>query len=120
MPIDIETFEEGSVEGFGGGASQPERVLAFLVQNADKAYRPSTIAEELSIPVNSIHPVLSRLEERNLVRHKGRYWAITEDRERLQSLTRYELVTESMNALYGEEDLNEWIDHMPDEEEFER
>ena len=116
MPIDIETFEEGSDEHLGGGPSQPERVLSFLAANADRAFRPREIAEAVDIPDNSIHPVLQRLEARDLVRHKGTYWAITDDRERLASLSQYRLVTESMNDRYGEEDPTEWVEHRPSDQ----
>lgn len=115
MPIDIDSFESASEERLGGGLSQPEQVLSFLAVNADKAYRPVEIAAEIGISENSINAVLARLEDRELVRHKGNYWAITDDIDRLRSLTQYELATESMNALYGSEDLNEWVEHMPDE-----
>lgn len=117
MPIDIETFEEQSEDALGGGPSQPERVLSFLATNADQAFRASEIAQETDIPPNSIYPVLTRLEDRGLVRHKGTYWAITDDRERLRSLTQYELVTKSMNNLYGEEDPSEWINHIAEQDD---
>lgn len=112
MPIDIETFEEESEEGLGGGPSQPERVLSFLAGNPDKAFRPSEVAAATEVPKNSINAVLARLEDRNLVRHKGEYWAVTDDSERLRSHAQYRLVTESLNELYGEEDPDEWAEHM--------
>lgn len=117
MPIDMETFEERDEEALGGGRSQPERVLAFLANHPDSAYRPSEIAAQLGIPDNSIHPVLKRLEDRDLVRHKGTYWAITDDQDLLRSLTQYELVTRTMNELYGEEDPDEWAEHRPTADE---
>ena len=113
MPIDIRTFEEGSEESLGDGLSQPERVLSFLAANADKAFQPVEIARETDVPKNSINAVLSRLEDRELVRHKGRYWAITDDEDHLRSLTQYDIVTETLNELYGEEDPEEWVEHMP-------
>lgn len=112
MPIDIETFEENEEASLGGGRSQPERVLSFLAENADSAFRPNEIAQQVDIPNNSIHAVLKRLEDRDLVRHKGIYWAITDDRDRLDAVTQYRIVTKSMNDLYGEEDPDEWAEHM--------
>jgi len=56
------------------------------------------------------------LEAKNLVRYKGEYWAITDDEEQLRGLTQYQLATETANELYGEEDPEEWIPHMPDNE----
>lgn len=117
MPIDIESFEEGSAEHLGTGPTQPERVLVFLARHADQAFRPREIAGATDIPDNSINAVLARLEERRLVRHKGRYWAITDDVDRLQSISQYELVTRGLNDLYGEEEFGEWADLMPMNEE---
>ena len=37
MPIDIERFERESE--FGGGETNAERVLEFLVENSDRAFR---------------------------------------------------------------------------------
>lgn len=117
MPIDIEQFEGSPENSLGGGPSQPERVLSFLAANSDKAFQPVEIARETDVPKNSINAVLQRLENRELVRHKGDYWAITDNRERLDSLTQYELTTRSMNDLYGEEDPGEWAEHMPERDE---
>lgn len=117
MPIDIETFEDGDPERVGAGRSQPEQVLSFLAANADRAFNPSEIAAALDIPGNSINAVLARLEDRKLVRHRGRYWAITDDTDRLAALDHYTIATERLNATYGEEDPDEWIAHMPDEGE---
>lgn len=36
------------------------------------------------------------------------------DADHLESLTHYELVTASMNALYVAEDPSEWVEHMPE------
>lgn len=117
MPIDIDSFESASEERLGGGLSQPEQVLSFLASNADKAYRPVEIADATDIAENSINAVLTRLRKRELVRHRGNYWAITDDVDRLRSLTQYELATESLNELYGSEDPDEWVEHMPDEDQ---
>ena len=45
---------------------------------------------------------------------------LTDDRDRLHSLTQYELVTESLNELYGEENPSEWIKHIPATDETEK
>jgi predicted transcriptional regulator len=114
MPIDIDTFERSGEDDLGGGRTQPERVLSFLASHADQAFKPTEIAAETEIPNNSINAVLQRLEAQDLVRHKGQYWAITDDTARLQSLSKYTLVTESMNDSYGGEDPNEWVGQMPE------
>lgn len=87
MPIAIDDFESQPEEILGlGEGTQTYKALEFLAENPDKAFTPKEIAEETGIKSGSIGTVLSRLEDRNLVRHKGKYWAIIED-DRLASFT---------------------------------
>jgi len=75
----------------------------------DRAWKATKIAERADVNENSIHPVLNRLEEQDLVRHKGSFWAITDDRERLRSTYEHHRLSERLNELYGEEDRDEWV-----------
>lgn len=113
MPISIDRFEDDEADL--EGPTNAERILQFLLERDDEAFTRSEIAAETGVTRNSVGPVLSRLKDRGLVRHRGEYWAITDDEERLQSATTYELVTRSLNELYGEEDPAEWIERMPDD-----
>lgn len=113
MPIDIDRFESGSDEELGE-PSNPERVLLFLIDNDDKAFTGAEIADETGVSRNSIGTVLSRLEDRELVRHKGQYWALG-DPERVRSFGRYQRATSRLNDRYGEEDPEAWREHAPDE-----
>lgn len=114
MPIEIDEFEERRPEELGDGPTQPERVLNFLASNPEHAFRPVEIARATDVGRNSINAVLARLEARGLVRHKGNYWAITDDAETLRSATEYEIATRSLNETYGAEDPGEWVGEMPD------
>jgi Mn-dependent DtxR family transcriptional regulator len=82
MPISIDDFTEREVPN---GQSVPEQVVTFLAANSDKAFTRSEIAAGIDADPNTVGTALSRLKERELVRHRGNYWAITESRERLQS-----------------------------------
>lgn len=113
MSIDIETFEKTSEEELRE-MSNPERVLRFLVDNDDRAFKAAEIAGPTGVDRNSISTVLGRLAERDLVRHKGEYWAIG-DKDRLRSFGRYRRATERLNERYGEERREEWHEHAPDE-----
>ena len=85
MPISIDRFESEPNETLTlQEGTQPYRILRFLAENDDKAFTQSEIHEETGIKRGSVGTVLSRLEERGLVRHRGRYWAIAED-DRLAS-----------------------------------
>jgi hypothetical protein len=73
MPISIDEFESHDP---GERQTNGERVVRFLARNRDKAYKAVEVAEATGVNENSIHPVLKRLEERQLVRHREPYWAI--------------------------------------------
>lgn len=113
MSIDRNTFENATEEELSG-RSNPERVLLFLVENDDRAFKPKRIAEGADVSRDVISTVLSRLEERGLVEHKGSYWA-TSDPERIRSYGQYERVTERLNERLGHEDKEAWREHAPKE-----
>lgn len=100
VPIDIDRFEdapEGALDVREG--TQPAEVLRFLASNDDRAFTQTEIAEETGIVRGSVGAVLSRLEDRGLVRHQGRYWAIGED-DRLAS---YAAQTGASSASTGDD-----------------
>jgi len=79
MPIDIDTFESSPPDRLqGGGETNAERVMRFLASHPDKAFTQGEIRDATDVKAGSISVVLSRLEERELVRHKGTYWALGE------------------------------------------
>ena len=108
MSIDIDRFDERSPEELSE-LSNPEQVLTFLYENRDRAWKAREIARRTDVNENSIHPVLSRLEDRKLVRHKGPYWAITDDLDRLRRAYDTHRATRLFDDLYGEEDRDEWV-----------
>lgn len=73
MPISIDEFESHDP---GERRTNAERVVGFLARNRDQAYKAVEIVAATGVNRNSIHPVLNRLEERGLVRHREPYWAI--------------------------------------------
>jgi Mn-dependent DtxR family transcriptional regulator len=108
MSIDIERFEKEDPEAFEN-ATNAERVIAFLTKNDDRAWKQAEIADRAGVKRGSIGPVLRRLHERNLVRHKGEYWAITDDRERLEAATDLHRITDALDERHGEEQKSEWV-----------
>jgi DNA-binding IclR family transcriptional regulator len=85
MPISIDRFEDESEDALTvEEGTQPHTLLTFLATNDEQAFTQTEIHEATEIPRGSVGVVLSRLEERGLVRHRGRYWAIAPD-ERLAS-----------------------------------
>ena len=80
MPVSIDDFESGELPG---EPSVPEQVLVSLHSHRDLPFTRSEIAADIADDSNAVGTALSRLKDRDLVRHEGAYWAITDDLERL-------------------------------------
>lgn len=113
MSIDMERFEEGDPDTWEE-PTNGERVLAFLADRDDRAWKAGEIADRTGIAQGSIGPVLVRLREQGLVRHRGSYWAITDDRDRLHDATDLHRITASLDERFGSEDRSEWLAHAAD------
>ena len=105
MPIDIDTFERETE--FEAEQTYEERILSFLISNDDKAFRRGEIADSTGIDPNAVSAVLSRLKERDLVRHKPPYWAAGDPR-RIRSAVDLSRSLDALNEQLGEEDMDAW------------
>jgi len=105
VPISIDEFESHDPEQRGTNA---ERVVRFLARNRDKAYKAAEIAEATEVNRNSIHPVLKRLEERGVVRHREPYWAIG-DLEAVRDAIVFGSTAEFLEERLGPESRDEWL-----------
>lgn len=115
MPIGVEEFEEAREEALKVKPdTNAERVLNFLVQNRDKAFTRKEIQEGTGVKPGSIGTVLSRLEESELVRHKGHYWALAKE-DRITKYLASIRATETANERLGVEDKEEWLKHAEDQ-----
>lgn len=114
MSIDRETFERSSEEELEG-LSTTDQVLGFLAANDDAAFKAREIARQTELDEGTVSTALSRLKKRDLVEHKGTYWAITTDERRLENHDGYARATALFNEQFGEEDRDEWRAHAPDE-----
>jgi predicted ArsR family transcriptional regulator len=104
--IDIEEFENADADDFES-RTDTERIVLFLDEHDDRAWKAATIAERLGLETDAVSAILSRLKERGLVRHKRPYWAITDDEDRLQSAYRLHRHHEMADDQYGEEQLED-------------
>lgn len=105
MPISIDRFEDGPADSLEiQEGTQPHRILLFLAEHSDEAFTQTEIHEATGIKRGSVGAVLSRLEDRSLVRHRGRYWAIAED-DRLASYAAQQGASSAstIDDYYGEE-----------------
>lgn len=112
MPVRIEDFETGDLPQ---GPSVPEQVVTYLVMHRDRAFTRSEMATALDEDPNTVGTALSRLKQRGLVRHKGEYWAITEDLERVTDAYELHSLTERLDREDGGIDPDLWDDEAPDE-----
>lgn len=106
MPINIDRFEDEAEDFLDiKEGTQPHTILTFLAANDEQAFTQTEIHDATDIPRGSVGVVLSRLEERGLVRHRGRYWAIAKD-ERLASYAAQQAASSSSTTddYYGETD----------------
>jgi predicted transcriptional regulator of viral defense system len=106
MPINIDRFEDMPIDALDiKEGTQSHTILTFLATNDEQAFTQSEIHDATEIPRGSACVVLSRLENRELVRHRGRYWAITED-ERLASYAAQQATSSSSTSdnYYSETD----------------
>jgi len=116
MPIDIETFESASDDRLQhDGETNADRVMGFLAAHPDKAFTQSEISEATGVKTGSISVVLSRLEDRGLVRHRGTYWALGEDDD-VAAYTSFVESTQTANDRFGPEAMDEWLKHAVEEE----
>lgn len=114
MSIDRDRFERSS-ENELEELSTPDRVLAFLAANDDRAFKAREIARRIDREGGAVSTALSRLKDRGLVEHKGTYWAITTDEARLEAHDGYVRATALFNDQLGEEERAAWREHAPDD-----
>ena len=114
MSIDRETFERSSEDELQE-LSSTDRVLGFLAVNDERAFKAAEIARQTELDDGVVSTALSRLKRRDLVAHKGQYWAITTDEQRLADHDGYARATALLNEQFGEEDREAWREHAPDE-----
>jgi DNA-binding transcriptional ArsR family regulator len=108
MPIDIERFEEGTLDELrANGQTNAEEILSFLASSPEKAFTPKEIHEATEVPRGSVGVVLSRLEERGLVRHRSEYWAIADD-EDIEKTLNAMATARAATDRFGPEDPDEW------------
>lgn len=105
VPISIDEFESRDQDS---GDTNAERVVRFLARNRDQAFKATEIAEATGVASNSVHPVLTRLEEQGLVRHREPYWAIG-DLDALGEARVFSSTAGFLDDTLGPERREEWL-----------
>jgi Mn-dependent DtxR family transcriptional regulator len=112
MPVDIAEFEVGKVSE---APSVPEQVVTFLYTNRDQAFTRGELAAALDVDPNTVGTALSRLKDRSLVRHRGTYWAITDDYDRVADAYDLHVTSERLEDADGGIDPEAWDATAPDQ-----
>ncbi|WP_101294841.1 hypothetical protein [Halegenticoccus soli] len=111
MPVSIDEFESGNLPE---GPSVPEQVATYLYTHRDQAFTRSEIATAIDEDPNVVGTALTRLKERELVRHRGQYWAITNDQERVAAAYDLHRTSERLDESDGGIDTGDWDAAAPD------
>jgi hypothetical protein len=116
MPIGREQFD---AMGDDEERSTSERIIEFLHENRDQAFTRGEIADGVDRDPNTVGTNLSRLKQRGLVRHKDRYWAITDDPGRLADAVQFSEALSGLAERFGplvtdESDAQAWADAQPE------
>lgn len=116
MVIDIEEFETELVDE---DRSTTELIVEFLLDNREKAFTRSEIAERIDRDPNTVGTNLNRLKRRGLVRHRQNHWAITDDEQRLAREIRFSQTLSGLDSELGptitsESEAAEWDESQPD------
>jgi hypothetical protein len=112
MPVSIDDFESGDLPS---GPSVPEQVVTYLHTHRNQAYTRSEIATAIDADPNTVGTALTRLKERDLVRHRGEYWAITNDTDRVTAAYDLHTASERLDDRDGGIDAGAWDATAPDE-----
>jgi len=112
MPVSIDEFESGNLPE---GPSVPEQVITYLYAHRDVAFTRSEIATAINEDSNTVGTALTRLKERDLVRHRGQYWAITEDEQRVTAAYDLHDVSERLDEADGGIEPEHWDAVAPDQ-----
>lgn len=113
-PISSAEFDQ--YESLTHHETNAERVIGFLIQNRERAYKAAEIVEETDINPNSIHPILTRLEDRGLVQHKEPYWTLGD--RAVRDAFAFHSTAQFLEDELGSESREEWLttaDHAEDD-----
>jgi len=70
MPIPREEFKKGDFER----GLKKQKVIEFLKENSDKAFRCVEIADETGLPKGTVNSALRSLRDEGKLEHKVPYW----------------------------------------------
>jgi len=112
MPVGIDEFESGDIPE---EPSVPEQVITYLHTHREAAFTRSEIAAAIDEDPNTVGTALTRLKERDLVRHRGQYWAIAADEQRVVAAYDLHEASERLDEADGGIESEDWDAVAPDQ-----
>lgn len=87
------------------------KIYRFLIENAEQAFRQREIVDAVDVPQGSVGPTLDRLEQRGLVIHRGRYWAIADAEHAVASAGLLGAATaDEIDGGFSDESVERWME----------
>lgn len=115
MPVEFEAYDpsQGRLDLTEG--TNAYAILAFLAEHPDLGFTPKEISEGTAVARGSVGPTLRRLSDHGLVRNKGDYWSVVDDR--LSAIASVVLSMDAVDANLGDDWYSRnptWADDLPD------
>lgn len=117
MPIPKDEFQtiDGDRDGLpmldlSPGTTQG-KLFRFLLKHADQAFRQREIIDAADVPRGSVGPTLSRLEQRGLVEHRDRFWAVADAEHAVATAGLHGTATaDEIDGGFSDEDVATWME----------
>lgn len=124
MRISRDRFEEICDEEHPDGhrpGTNADRILQFLRDHHDQAFRPQEIADRLDIPEGSLGPTPGRLREQGRVDHREPYWALSDHERATDAAASHAGAVLAVREVAEDQpDVDEWQAHAVDPREHRR
>ncbi|WP_232819729.1 MarR family transcriptional regulator [Haloprofundus halophilus] len=114
MPISRRRFDAINDDDEVSPQTLAERIVGFLHDRRDQAFRLTEIRDETRIKHGSICPTLSRLKERGIVEHRANYWTLSDSYMASEEAAVY---TNQVAAQYDDDkqfNVSAWADQSED------
>jgi DNA-binding transcriptional MocR family regulator len=121
VPIPEDDFQ--TIDGDGDGQPMLDlspdttqgKLFRFLLEHADQAFRQREIITSIDVPRGSVGPTLSRLEQRGLVEHRDRFWAVADAEHAVATAGLHGAATaDEVDGGFSDEDVATWMETAAD------
>lgn len=116
MPVEFDSYDPSQGRLDLSEGTNAHAILSFLARHPGTGFTPKEIHEATGVARGSVSPTLQRLDDWELVRHKGEYWAIAED-DRLGAVAAMLTGLEAVSDRYGDDAYardDGWAEDLPD------